>query len=250
MNVSPNPSIAEAIGSAFEWWKEAGLTNAMDDTAQPWITDEEEPTEQKRPVRVKKKKPAETPVMLGGDSANWPDSLEAFQKWWAAPDSIADGGTYPRIAPSGSARAPLMIIVPEPESEDSDFLLSGPQGRLIDNMLLSMQLTRENVYLTAALPCHMPFADWDDLNKRGLGRILAYHISLAQPERLLLLGRIVPPLIGHDPAQSNTFSYSSEFQDTAISCLAGRSPELLLKQPKLRARLWNQWLDWTGDDPP
>ena len=66
---------------------------------------------------------------------------------------------YPRIAPRGDAGAALMVLVPQPEESDRDRLMSGPQGRLLANILAAMGLEESEVYLAAALPCHTPMAD-------------------------------------------------------------------------------------------
>ena len=88
-----------------------------------------------------------------------------------------------------------MVLVEEPEAEDSEALLSGPEGRLLDAMLAAFGLKREDAYLASVLPRHKPAPDWNVLMQQGIGQVIAHHIGLAAPERLLVTRR---PLVLSD----------------------------------------------------
>ena len=107
---------------------------------------------------------------LGGERADWPASLAGLREWWLAEPSLDCAGNGPRIAPRGAADARLMVLVPMPEAEDRDSLLSGPQGKLVAAMLSAMGIAGDEAYLASALPCHAPHADWEMLADPRLRR--------------------------------------------------------------------------------
>jgi DNA polymerase len=82
----------------------------------------------------------------------------------AALPSRSPGGSRLRLA-----GAP-MILLPMPEADDTETLLSGRAGKLLDGLLAALGLDRANVYLAPALPCHVPMPDWTQLREQGLRR--------------------------------------------------------------------------------
>jgi uracil-DNA glycosylase len=63
-----------------------------------------------------------------------------------------------------------MILLPMPEADDTETLLSGRAGKLLDGLLAALGLDRSSVYLASALPCHVPMPDWTQLREQGLAR--------------------------------------------------------------------------------
>ena len=141
-----------------------------------------------------------------------------------------------------------MIVVPMPEMEDSDVLLSGPHGRLLANMARAMGFAPDEVYLTSALPRHVPLPDWTALSAGGLGEVLRHHINLARPKRLLTLGNDVLSLLGHGLAQPAPSVSELSILSRKLPVLSSYAPGRLLDHPRLRAELWRKWLDWTGTE--
>jgi uracil-DNA glycosylase len=76
--------------------------------------------------------------------------------------------------------------------------------------------------------------------------VLLHHLALAAPERLIVLGRDVLPLLGHDPAQAAPSVRELTIQSRKLPLLGSYAPGRLLDHPRLRTELWRQWLDWTG----
>ncbi len=255
MDARPSQSLADQLSAAADWWREAGVDLAFTDEPNSWLAD---PAPDARDQGAAKNDgenaapsastPAAVPSQppIGGDPANWPADLESFAAWWLAEPSLDEGGSRPRIAPRGKAGARLMILVPAPEAEDTETLLSGPQGRLLDSFLAAADVAAEDVYLAAGLPRHMAFADIPDMAQRGLGAVTLHHIGLAAPERVLVLGRDVLPLLGHNLAQSPVSLRKINHEGRSIPALQGRSLELMLQRPATRSRFWQNWLDWTG----
>jgi len=241
----PPQTLAESIAAAQAWWREAGVDLAFRDEPQPWLA-EEVPAE--APVRKAAEKPAAPPKpRIGGDPASWPQDLPAFRQWWLGEPSLDQGGLSPRIAPRGEAGAALMLLVPMPEAEDRDSLLSGREGRLLASLATAMGLAPEQVYLAAALPRHTPVPDWERLATDGVGEVLLHHIRLADPRRLIVLGTRILPLLGHDPAQAAPAVSELAIHESAVPMLTSYAPERLLGNARQRAGLWQRWLDWTGE---
>ena len=240
----PPPTLAESIAAAQAWWREAGVDLAFHDEPQAWLAEEAPPVEAKavEPNAAPPPRPK-----LGGDPAAWPQDLAAFRRWWLEEPSLDAGGTHPRIAPRGEAGAPLMLLVPMPEADDGDTLLSGREGRLLASLAHAMALAPEQVYLAAALPRHTSLPDWERLSAEGLGEILLHHIRLADPQRLIVLGMRILPLLGHDPAQAAPAVSELTIQGRAVPMLTSYAPDRLLANARQRAALWQRWLDWTDE---
>jgi len=244
----PAPSLADSVAAAQAWWREAGVDFVYADEPAPWLTDEDAadapaPLAQVAPVRpLEPERPK-----IGGDRASWPQDLAAFRDWWRAEPSLDAGGTHPRLASRGDADAELLILVPMPEDGDSDTLLSGRQGRMLASFALAAGLAPETVAIAAALPRHAPLPDWAGLHADGHGEVLLHLLALAAPKRLLVLGRSILPLLGHDPPQAAPAVSQLSIQGRAVPVLATYAPERLLENARLRQGLWQRWLEWTDD---
>ena len=142
-----------------------------------------------------------------------------------------------------------MLLVEHPEQQDSDVLLSGPQGKLLSAMLKAMGIAEEAVYFASALPRHTQMPDWAALQRGGLGGVLVHHIDLVAPKRLITFGRNVAALIsspiGHDPAKSAETSPQFNHEGTSVPLLAATGLDMLLAKPQGKARFWGRWLEWT-----
>jgi len=238
-------TLAEQIAAAQDWWREAGVDSDFADEPRNWL---ERPAEAQPALP-----PAATAIMaeppvppLGGDAAAWPQSLTDFASWWLTDEALETAGAGPRVPPRGAANAELMVLVPMPEESDAERLLSGPQGRLVGNMLMAMGIADDAAYLAAALPRHARHPDWQALASRDLGKIMLHHVNLVAPKRLLVLGRAMLPLFGHGSAQPGQKPLPIQLQGSSVPGLVSFGPENLLETPRFRAALWRGWLDWTG----
>lgn len=247
-------TLEETIAAVQGWWREAGVDLAFHDEPAAWLAGEEpvpDSADTSPPLLASRTpEPPSAPQRsaIGGDRAGWPRDLEAFREWWLAEPSLDEGGSHPRIAPRGPVDASLMMLVPMPEIEDQDALLSGSHGRLLTSLALAMGLAPGQLYLAAALPRHSSLPDWDHLAASGAGEILRHHISLANPTRLIVFGSRVLPLLGHDPAQAAPAVSEIDIHGRQIPLLATFAPERLLGNARQRAGLWQRWLEWTDRD--
>jgi DNA polymerase len=240
-----SPTLAEQLAAAQDWWREAGVDSDFTDEPCNWL---ERPAATAPEAPTSAAPSATEPVVppLGGNPAGWPQSLTAFAPWWLSDDTFASAGTGPRVPPRGVAGAELMVLAPMPEELDAERLLAGRQGQLVGNMLAAMGIAEDAAYVASALPRHVKHPDWQALAARGLGRIAIHHVQLVRPKRLLVLGRAMLPLFGHDPAQAGAKPREFALEGCRAPALVSYGPEALLDTPRFRAALWRTWLDWTG----
>lgn len=251
--------IARALVGAIDWWQAAGIDCAFADEPHEWLSESADKAGvNATPVALGPITPPPAKVepapIIGGDAQAWPTELHAFQQWWLTEASLDQGQVHARVPPRGPASPQLMVLVSQPESEDgandSGHLLSGPQGRLLSAMLATMGLNEDQVYVASCLPRHTPVADWAALADSGLGALLNHHIALVAPPRLLVLGGNVLPLLGHDPAQTPAVlpiinQKTAQQTELAVPILAAPDLGVLLKRPAGKARLWQDWLEWS-----
>ena len=247
-----NPAL-EGLTAALDWWREAGVDCDFRDEPRDWLPPRDEPAvaaaaqTSPTPFAAKAAPVAEEPP-VGGDPALWPQRLEDFSGWWLSEPSLDHGIVMQRIAPRGSAGAALMMLVDYPEVSDRETLLSGRLGALLGAMLRAFGITDEQAYIASVLPRHTPLPDWAALKAAGLGKVLAHHIGLAAPQRLLVLGQHISPLLGHDPALSAATLPKFNHAGQTIPLLVAPSLEDLIARPRRKAALWQRWLEWTGPD--
>lgn len=255
MNGPDTLSLADEFAAAQAWWREAGVDCAFSDEPVSWLTPFEAGPVAAGPEEVASQAPAKStpspaaapppPIRLATDRLSWPQRLEDFAPWWLDEPSLTPDGTSPRVAPRGMAGARLMVLIPEPEAGDSDSLMSGPQGQFLAAVLRAMGIAEEETYFAAALPRHTPMADWATLAAAGLGDILRHHVALAAPERVLVLGGAILPLLGHDPAQNPAVITEIAHESGVVPTLAAWDLVTMLGQPRQRALFWRRWLEWT-----
>lgn len=270
MTAPKRRTLIEEYAAAQAWWNDAGVDQDYGDVATDWLAPPDPgsspgvspgaspgaghaassplPSEPKRnslPAAKDAPEPAQVP-RLGGEKSAWPGDLTTFQSWWLTEPSLDGGGSFPRIAPRGSAGARLMIIVAEPEEQDSAHLLSGPLGKFLGNILAAMGLPAEGVYVASVLPRHMPLPDWDHLQAAGIGELLHHHITLAAPDKICALGRNIWPLLGHDLTQGPAFLPNFNHDGRSVPTLGAEGLAELLRSPPRRKRFWQRWLEWTA----
>lgn len=245
----PAPLRPGDFAAAIGWWREAGVDLDFADEPATWLAD---PAGAKpAPAAARPLAPPPSPAApaappFGGDRAAWPTTLVEFQAWWLSEPSLDEGPLRSRVGPRGEAGAPVMVIVPHPEAEDSDNLLSGPEGRLLEAMLAAMGIDSTAVYRAAVLPRHTPLVDWAALGGNGAAALLAHHVGLVAPQRIIAFGTGILPLLGHDPTQNAQISPGFNHEGKTIPLLPARELGALLARPAWKAGFWRQWLDWTG----
>jgi DNA polymerase len=174
--------------------------------------------------------------------------LDDFSAWWLTEPSLDEGRIEARVPPRGAAGAGLMVLVEQPEDEDRDSLLTGPQGRMLRALLTALGREEADTYFASALPRSMPLPDWAALAADGLAELTAHHVSLVRPKRLLVFGNNVSSLLGNDPANSGGFLPNFDHEGPRIPALVAPALAALAARPRGKARLWQALLDWTAAD--
>ena len=232
--LSPSP-LAQQLAAAQEWWRDAGVDCAFEDEVQVWLAEPEDLSAPKAPIAFKppvEAAPKPEPPVPQVRRAELPSDLSQFAHFWTNENFPLFSGSAPRIAPRGGRGPALMVLVPMPERTDSDRLLSGPQGRLVSNVLRALGIAEDDAYFASALPGNMLLPDWQALALTGLDDVVQHHVALCEPKRLLILGSDVARMF--------------EGAKPSIPVFAGYSPERLLEHPRQRARLWQRLLEWTA----
>lgn len=253
MDTKPPLPLSRQVAAAFDWWRDAGVDADFADEAASWLSDPvaeaaEAPHAEARHLTEEPARAAPPPpARIGGDKAKWPQTLPEFRQWWLEEPSLDHGGLAPRVASRGEPGAEVLLLVAQPEEADRDRLLSGPLGALLDGFLNAAGIDPGRAAFAAVMPRHTPLPDWQALARAGMGEILAHHVGLLAPRRLLVLGRNILPLCGHDPAQGAASLRIFNHDRGEIPAMAEVGPERLLANAASRARLWKRWLDWTDE---
>jgi len=235
------------IEAAFDWWEDAGVDGAMADNAQSWLASERKVAAQAA-ANAPAFAPPPPPPAMGGRTQDWPQTLEDFRAWWLETPSLPFPAAR-RLGSTGPADAPLMILLPMPEADDTAGLLTGRGGNLVDGLVAALGHSREAICLAAALPVHVPMPDWAQLRADGLGALLAHQVALAAPQRVLVLGRGgISTLMGHDLPNNAASLREFNHDRGCVPAVFAYDLAALVARPAHKAALWNRLLDWTGTD--
>ncbi|MEO1222140.1 MAG: hypothetical protein AAFY42_12440, partial [Pseudomonadota bacterium] len=180
--------------------------------------------------------------------ANPPQTLSDFHDWWLSAPGLDAIGPRGRVAPHGPQNAELMVLVIDPEQGDRDALLSGPQGRLLTRIIAAMGLSQESVYFASALPRHTPMADTGAIAASGMDAVTQFHVNLVSPQKLLAFGASIPPLLGH--GLTNDLSLLREINQTTppIPLFVTEGLDAMMAMPRLKARFWRRWIEWSAKE--
>jgi DNA polymerase len=250
-------SLAQEFDAALAWWRAAGVDCDFADDATAWLSEapvagapapsahSPAPAPLAPATALRAEPAAPAPITLRRDllGESPPADLAAFRDWWMSAPGLDTARSYPRIPPRGEAGAALMVLVPQPEAEDRDTLLSGPQGRLLANILAAMGLGPEQTYIAAALPCHTPMADLAALAAGGMDAVTAHHIALVRPARLLAMGTGLAPMIA--PAADHALR-EINYTGGKVPLMSSEALDALMDMPRLKARFWRRWMEWSA----
>ncbi len=262
------PSLVQEFDAAMAWWHMAGVDCDFADDATTWLADRpaagaagdaasSAPARQRGTSPVQSTPPpgetrarvlAAVPAATQTPRRDWlgespPADLAAFRQWWMDTPGLSPSRSFPRIAPRGEKGAALMVLVPQPEATDTDRLLSGPQGRLLANILAAMGLDESAVYIAAALPSHTPMADLAALAADGMDAVTAHHVSLVAPARLVAFGTGLGPMLGTPSGQPLR---EINHAGCKVPATLSETLDALMEMPRLKARFWRRWMEWSA----
>lgn len=139
-----------------------------------------------------------------------------------------------------------MVLVPDPESGDSDSLLSGPQGRLLAAILSAMGLAPEDCYLASALPRHTPMADLASLASSGLDTVTMHHITLVAPQQVVMFGQGLGAFVPVTGPEGDHGLRGLHRTGGNPPVLITETLESMLDMPRLKARFWRRWMEFSA----
>jgi len=260
-------TLAREFEATLAWWHMAGVDHDFGDDATAWLADRPVETPQHAPGSVS---PARSAPAMPGDlpeqaqprrtaphgalppaaplrrdllGESPPEDVAAFRDWWMTAPALDTARGFPRVPPRGPAGAALMVLVPQPEAEDREHLLSGPQGRLLANILAAMGHGADSVYIAAALPSHTPLADLPAIAAGGMDMVTAHHVGLVAPARLLAFGTGLAPLLGGpDDNPLREVNHNGR----KIPAMLSEALDALMDSPRLKARFWRRWMEWSA----
>jgi DNA polymerase len=245
MDQGGNPGLQEQVAASLDWWRDAGVDAVFHDEPINWIAPKEAPAGTEK-IQASEPRPRRTQAAVAEPPKpafiELPPNLADFNAWWLAEPALDGGRIAGRVPPRGQAGARLMILVPEPELEDDETLLSGPQGRLLDAMVTAMGISPQEAYVASVLPRHTPHADWETVAARGIGRVAAHHVALVSPQELIVFGQTIPSLLGNDPPNNSAILQSLNHEGASVPCLSDRSLGAMLERPRWKAGFWQRWL--------
>ena len=227
----------QSLASALEWWRDAGVETLAEDEPRDWLA---------RPVAVPEAVagPASEPVAAtAAPHVPLPDTLDAFIAWRmsdAAPE--ADWLTA-RIAPSGPADADLMILTEITEADDSDSMMSGAEGRLLDRMLAAIGRKRESAHLASLAWARPLTGQVPGDSEARLVELALHHIALVAPKKLLLLGQTANRVLG----TTSGSAFGNGIHDINHSggnteVVATYHPRFLMERSAAKAEAWKHLL--------
>lgn len=227
------------IDSLMDWWALAGVDVAIDETPTHWLTAKNTPSKVEAPSRPAA---ATAPAPVTVKPADLPASLDAFTEWFARDTTLL--AHYPvsrRVMPAHVPGVDLMVVADVPEAGDVEAgrLLSGDVGLLIDRMLSAIARDRTSVRLATIAPARPANGRLDDSEQALLAPILRHHVELATPKKLWLLGRAASrAILGMDESEAAGRLHSVNQNGGMMDVIATVHPRILLRNPNLKARVW------------
>jgi DNA polymerase len=226
-----------SVGSALDWWQEAGVDTLVDDAPRDWLS-------QPMPApaafaAAAAASAAAAPAVPA--AATMPDQLADFIAWRmgdAAPEVEWRGVS---IAASGPPDAAIMVLVDCPDKDDGDAgtLLSGAAGALFDRMLAAIGLSRETVHLAAVCAKRPVAGRMPRDTEARLSDISKHHIALVAPKRLLLLGNAASrAILGAEMPGTRGSLHSFNHRSGETGVVASFHPRFLLEKPVAKAEAW------------
>lgn len=247
MGADQNIAWSDAVASALEWWRDAGIDALVDEAPRDWSAAPRSPPEPSRP--------ATRTQTVAAVVAPLPATLDAFLAWRSGPDAPeAPWSGGPPLVAQGAPDSDLMILVDVPEREDAAAgrLLDGAAGRLFDRMLAAIGRSRDDVYLASFCTVRPLAGRIAPEDEARLAEIARHHVALVAPKRLLLLGNATSrALLAMDtmPARNSLhrINQQTDIRDCITTAVASFHPRLLLERPAQKAEAWRDLQLLIGD---
>jgi uracil-DNA glycosylase len=245
---------SEALASSIiDWWKMAGVDYVVEEGPVDWlaIIEKQKSTALKQDAPVNNVQKASKPVSaepqksshaVQTDNKDWPADLMTLQN--AITGGLAmPGNTYggKSVLPVGPLNARLMIIGDVPDSEEIGVghCGVGASGRFLANMMKAIGLDVSECYLATLASTRPATGELPDEDLQHLGAFALHHISLVNPEQILILGSAAcRALIGKDLLEARTTLPDVNHIVGKKVAISTFHPRTLLARPMLKAQAW------------
>jgi DNA polymerase len=206
-----------------------------------------------KPLSTKQQKTEIAPPLPQADSMDWAALHQAVNQCQAC--GLCQGRTQ-AVLGMGSLTPSCLVIGEAPgEQEDKQGMpFVGPSGQLLDNMLRSVGLNRQDtVYIANVLKCRPP-GNRNPLPEETVQcePYLRRQIALLQPQVIMALGRFAAQSLLHsnEPVgrlRGKVHTYQSQIQiqnqssERAIPVVVSYHPAYLLRNLPDKAKAWADW---------
>lgn len=142
----------------------------------------------------------------------------------------------------GDTQAKWMIVgdIPRLQDEQDQSPFAGESGVMLTNMLTSLSLDPNSVYVTNLMKCRPPLdGSPTTLQAQSCHSYLRRQIDLVKPELVILMGRDTAQLVlGSDQSMASLRQQVHQVDGYAAPMVATYHPSYLLKQPRLKVQTW------------
>jgi len=142
----------------------------------------------------------------------------------------------------GNTQAQWMIVgdIPRLEDEWQQQPFTGESGELLNAMLASIGLDSNLVYMTNLMKCRPPLDRSPEPEQAtSCYSYLQRQIELLNPALVILMGRdVVTQVLGASQSMSGLRLQAHQREGIAAPIIATYHPSYLLKQPRLKAKVW------------
>ncbi|SKB56323.1 uracil-DNA glycosylase family protein [Sphingopyxis flava] len=245
--------LAESI---CDWWSHAGVDALVGERPAGWLLAPaaNDPGSKARPLAPVETEPPPLPAALQRPAVeeavpqkkgpvSFPDDWSGFQSFLAEhPDVPGSQWDNRRVLPVGAQRAPLMLLTAWPEIDDQreGALFSGAPGKLLDAALKAIGTVRTDCYFASLAVTRPPGGRCDARDRAELERLLAHHLALADPGKLLLIGGdIVQMAAGLALPDARGRLLDINHSGGRITAAAIAHPAMLLARPAHKAAAWD-----------
>jgi DNA polymerase len=241
--------------SLISWWRDAGVDVLVEEEPRNWLAEAKPvakvgPAETQRASGQNARSAGSAPAAVAAPPI-LPDTLADFLAWFATDTlSLPDFPVRQRLRPEGDPSNIPMIVTDVPERGDAaaGHLLSGDIGTLFDRMIAAWKIDRAHIYLTAMAPGRPASGQIDAVSLKILGPILTHHIRLAAPKKLWLMGEAASrAVLGTNVAEATGRLHQINYGGTSMEAIVTLHPRVLLREPKSKARVWEDMQRLIGD---
>ncbi len=252
---SETPDLHAEAESLISWWRDAGVDVLIDEQPRNWLADAK-PVAKPVPVspghaKVGRASPGPTSPAPARLAPALPETLQQLLEWMTTDvETLSDYPVRQRLRPEGDPGNNPMIVTDVPERGDTaaGHLLSGEIGALFDRMIAAWKTDRARIYLTAMAPARPASGQIDPISLELLGPILVRHIQLAAPKKLWLMGEAASrAVLGTNVAEATGRLHHINYGGVRVDAIATLHPRVLLREPKSKARVWEDMQRLIGD---